>query len=405
MSQKPRILLSAGHNTLKQGKENRGFTEFRFTKKILELVVGHISKLGVEHKAVPIDMELLNRIDWINKSGYLEEDYDLLVEFHINDGNKTGIETWYFGDDNDSNYSKKFAEFVGKEFSTLTGYKNNGIKNEKDSSVRMLILRETKVIAITVELFYLDNDEDRKILEDDKKLDEACKNIAIVIDKYIKVLNEDKLKLPKKEPKKTVSTFDGLGGFGSGMGFDSGMTRKDPFGMGGFGDTFSSINKPDDSSTKSSSVSMDREARKKMINEAYEKYLDTEPKQMDLNTYLNTAISEDDLLKKIIKSKEHEQMVSDFKEYKNKKSDIKKMEIDLVSLNSQVEDFKKMIVNFQRLLEHKNRHIKHMHDELVRREVIKNGQYYNKESLALSSQDMMKINTAKKPKKKGIFGL
>ena len=105
MSQKPRILLSAGHNTLKQGKENRGFTEFRFTKKILELVVGHISKLGVEHKAVPIDMELLNRIDWINKSGYLEEDYDLLVEFHINDGNKTGIETWYFGDDNDSNYS------------------------------------------------------------------------------------------------------------------------------------------------------------------------------------------------------------------------------------------------------------------------------------------------------------
>lgn len=388
-----RLLVSAAHTSISPGEIYKDLREFDLTKKILTMVVKHLEKSGIQFKAVPVDLQLLNRIDWINDTGYKEEEGDLFVEFHVNDGGKRGVETWYAGKADAENNAQAFATFFQDELCKVTGYENQKAKSEHEHELKsLLILNQTNTISIATELLYIDNEEDIKILKDDKKLDELAGHVVTVIKKYI----DSKPKIhPKKKP---ANTFGGLGGdFGADPFNLPPLDLPDVGGLGGGAPAGGS----------STPIMMDREQRKKMVEDTYDKVLGKPVKQADLNYYLNTGISEDDLIKKIVKSKDHEDMVKEAKEAKDIKENATKNEAELIQLRAQVTDLQRMHQQFNELLKHKNLQIKQMMDELAKNNIIRKGQYYEPGKTiqnTATNYNPPGLNSPEKKKKRGLFG-
>ena len=353
---KPRLVISAAHTNLTPGAIYKDLREFDLTKKILNLVTKHLQEEKIEHKAVPIDLHLLDRISWINKTSYSEEKGDIFIEIHINDGGKRGIEAWYGGKDSKDNNAKILADLILQELVRLTKYKSQGVHSEFDHELKSLaILNQTNPISAAFELLYIDNEEDYKILKDEPKLDELAKNFVASIKKYIN--NPPKLnKVTKKDMANIFSNFK-LPDFNN--PFDKTPTK------------LGSSNSP------KNNIMMDREERKKMIQRVYKKIFGKDVQQRELNSYLNMGVNEESLIKKLTDSKEFEELVKNANDYSKTKQKIEQTENELKTLRAKVNDMNGMQMNLNKLLAHKNLQIKQMMQELTKRGIIKNGEYFD----------------------------
>ena len=367
----PRILLGAAHTLMQPGEIYKDLREADLTRKMLKLAIPHLEKSGYEFKTVPLDLPLLKRIDWINDSGYSQDTDDIFIELHVNDGNKRGVESWYCGDPSDDNPSQRLAEFLLDDMCTVLKFDSQGAKSEHEHELAsLLILNQTKTISIATELLYIDNEEDIKILKDDTKLDNLMKTLVDSIKKFF----EDIKKTPlKKAPKKVPPKFGGADGISLpplGAGFGANPSGTIPSFSGAKNATATGT-------SKSSNLLMDREERKKMIIETYKKIIGKEPNQNDLNYYLNMATSEDELIKKLVDSKDHTDMVKDAGEAKTLREKYEKTESELLTLRSKVKDQQAMLNNLNQLLAHKNLAIQQMQNELINKGVVKNGQFFD----------------------------
>ncbi|BCX13715.1 MAG: hypothetical protein KatS3mg085_247 [Candidatus Dojkabacteria bacterium] len=72
-----RVLLSAAHTLDAPGQVKGDLKEAELTRKILKFCIPYLEKKQIEFKTVPLDMNLLDRIDWINKTGYSESEGDV----------------------------------------------------------------------------------------------------------------------------------------------------------------------------------------------------------------------------------------------------------------------------------------------------------------------------------------
>ncbi len=358
-----RVLISAAHTQLSPGEIHGDLREVDLTKKIVEKMLPHLQKLNIEHKMVPLDMMLFNRIDWINDTGYTEALGDIFIEIHINDGGDRGVEGWYEGKDEADNKSKELTDFLLKEVCAKSGYKSQGAHSESEHPFgSLIVLNQTNTISTAFECFFIDNEEDIKILKDDIKLDEFCKHFAESIKKYI---DSDIAKKPGK--KKTVTptlNFPGSNPMGAGNPMFGGSNT---FGGG----------TPAAGSTQNSTSNamMSREDRKKMIETTYQKLLGKDVNQADLNHLLNIAISEEQLHKKILDSKDHEQLVTDAQEFKKLKEESTKTEAELARLKGENNDLLAMHEAQNRLLHHKNAYIAKIQSELIKHGIIKPGEH------------------------------
>lgn len=367
-----KIVISAAHTSSNPGAVFGDLREFDLTRKILLLVTNHFKTLKVDHVQVPIDLNLLERIKWINNTGLTEEKGDIFLEIHVNDGGKRGVESWFRGKEGEENNSEKFAKHVQDEFCKSTGFQSQGVKSEFTHELgSLLILNQTKQISTAIEILYIDNPDDIKILKDDKQLEDATKKLAEAIKKFLD-------NPPKLSTKPTTVVDDNLfpkanapvGQFGGLGGFDDAF---DPFGSMSGGD----FNAGNNSGSSSSTILMDKEQRKTMILETYKKMLSKEPKPADLNQFLQIGISEDQLVQRIIKSKDFEDMLKDATEATEIRNKFKGMESDLIKTKSQANDLQAMMNSLNILLQQKNNQIQLMQQELVRKGIIKNGEYYD----------------------------
>lgn len=368
-----RLVVSAAHTSISPGSVYKDLREFDLTRKILELVIKHLDKEKVEYKAVPVDLILTDRIDWINNTGYTEENGDVFVEIHVNDGNKRGIESWYSGskDDNENN-SKIFTEFVQKELISLTKFDDQGAKSEYEHELTsLLILNQTKPIAAAFELLYLDNEEDYKILKDESKIDVLAENLVKAIKKYID--NPPKL-FPPKKPSSAPTPWGNIGSTDFSAPFGDDLFG----GMGGSGGPTNTAQ----NASGSANITMDRNQRKDMITATYKKLLGRDPGQHELNQNLNAGVSEEQLIKKIIDSKEFDDFIKKASEFDDTKQKMTALDADVQKHKSQINDLQIMQKQLQSLLDHKNAHIKQMQDELVSKGLMKPGEYYNPNSQA-----------------------
>ncbi len=370
-----RVVIGAAHTLMQPGQIFQDLKEADLTRKILSKTIPHLEKSGLEFKTVPLDLPLLQRIDWINNTGYKQEEGDIFIEIHVNDdgkkGSKRGIEGWFCGENSQDNYSKDLCETLVSHICDTLKYQKQGVKSETEHDLgSLLILNQTNTISVAVELLYIDNIEDIKILKDDAKLDELAKTLVDGIKKYID--NAKDKPLPKPREKKD-DIFGGLSGTGN--PFLKSPTLPNLGSMPSL-PTFGGA--PSTPSTGSgSNMLMDRDQRKQMIIDTYKKMLGEEPKQNDLNYHLNVAVGEDELIRKLATSKEHEDMVKDAIDAKDLRQKVTDLEAENIKLKSQISDIQKMYENQNRLLQHKNQAIMQMQQELVRRNVIKKGQYYD----------------------------
>lgn len=361
-----RVILGAAHTLMQPGEIFQDLREADLTRKILAKAIPHLEKSGLEFKTVPLDLPLLQRIEWINNTGFKQEEGDIFIEIHVNDGGKRGIENWFSERASEDNPSQKLAEFLINDMTATLKFEKQGAKSEYEHELTsLLILNQTKTISIATELLYIDNPEDIKLLKDESKLDELAKTLVDSVKKYF----EDAKKRPLPKAKETSSRFPSIGGAGA------------PGGLPSFNPAFPNFGAnpaaPATSTSGNSTLLMDREQRKQMIIDTYKKIIGEEPKQNELNNYLNLALSENDLVSKLATSPEHEAIVKDAKDAKELRDKTQTLENENIKLKSELNDLRGMHQNLQRLLAFKNQAIMQMQNELVNRNVIKKGEYYD----------------------------
>lgn len=407
----PRVLISAGHTIMDPGMIYQDLREADLTRKIAPLIIPHIQKAGIEVQGVPLDLQLFDRLDWINNTGYKDELGDICVEIHINDGGKRGLEAWYksYGGNNSQKLAKVLTDTVAEDMKTEV----QGVKSEHQHEYGALtFLSRSNPTSVLFETFFIDNLEDIAILKDDAKLNELAKSVARGILKYIgkdlegKDLPEDqKPKFDDLKPYEPpaapeggqagdFSLDDDLDMFGDMGTAPAGSTLPAPFPnpipgpisaptspaaiptpwtppampMAGFGGmpNFPSVPGANPGST---GIMMDREQRKQLIEKTYIKILGRKPTEKDLNYFLNQGISEQDLVQKMIDSQEHVDIVNGKQELDDLKKKHSDLESEVNKLRASVNDQKNMIDNLSRLLAAKNQVI----SELERNVLVKLG--------------------------------
>lgn len=423
-----RLLISAAHTLENPGAIYQDLREADLTRKLLKLCIPHLEKTGIEFQAVPLDLPLLQRIEWINNTGYTEDQGDIMVEIHINDGGKRGVESWYRGGSAADNKSQKLSERLAEYIAEKQKYTNIGAKSEYEHELTsLLILNSINPTGTALEVLFIDNPEDIAILKDDAKMDELAKVIVDGIKDYLddpnkgskssqddvkdednndsesnpqmpvtpnKVLSPDNLPSGINTPSMGQSqgnfpqrpSFGGMGG-GQGLGGIGGNSPFGGFGGGaqpGFGGMGGNKN-----------TLMDREERKKMITELYEKLTGKPPKPADENFLLNTGANKEEVINKITESEEFKKMVEDAKKSKDNELKLQQLESEVATLKANNEDLKSLQGVTQKLLDEKNIMIQRLYEELVKHGIIQTGEHY--ESRRQNNQNQQNTLQSNKP--------
>ncbi len=454
-----RVLISAAHTMENPGEIYQDLREADLTRNILKKAIPYLEQHQLEFQAVPLDLPLLQRIEWINNTGYTEEAGDIFVEIHINDGGKRGVEGWYKGAQDPENQSQKLCEAIVGGICKYTKYEVQGAKSEYEHELQsLLILNQTNPIGTAVECLYIDNPEDIVILKDEAKLDELAKAIADAINDYVTgkpatlpaatvqptTVDQvtDTTSIPAQAQSSTITSplpsSDPISGSNTTA---TPVTPTSPIvpastpisapapipvitpppvptitppptpsfpppspfggsGFGGFGGNkpFGAPSAPPSGGSKP--LVMDREERKKMINDTYKKILGKEPNQSDLNYYLNLGTNEDELVKKLLESPEHEKMVKDAEEAAKLRTDFQKIESELTQAKAGNSDLKKMFETTQELLKHKNNYIAELQNKLTASNIVPPGQHIH--SVNNAPQHLLQ-KPPKAKKKKGFI--
>lgn len=360
----PRLLISAAHTLENPGEVFENLREADLTRKIVKMTLPYLQANGIEFQAVPLDLQLLKRIDWIRDTGYSKEQGDLFIEIHINDGGKRGIEGWYEGSNTPNNASKAFSESLVSSICKYTGYQNQGVKSEFEHELgSLLILNQANVISTAIECLYIDNQDDIKILNDDSQLDALAKAIADSVKDSIQSSPKVNSSNPASSQAMQTSSRQVFNTVGTPRPQTN--TIQSPF------------NNPPPSfstnQTQNKPILMDREERKEMIKQMFIKVLGKEPNQNDLNYHLNTGVTETELMKKLVEGEEHQKIVENAKQFKDLTDRITKLTAEIDQLKANNNDSKVMQDSMNRLLEYKNVLIARLHQELARNNIIVQG--------------------------------
>jgi chromosome segregation ATPase len=111
----------------------------------------------------------------------------------------------------------------------------------------------------------------------------------------------------------------------------------------------------------------DRESRKQMIEDYYVKILGRKPKPNDLNYFLNTGITEAELIKKMVNSQEHADIIKAKKELEEINKKVQEQETEILKLKASNKDQRAMLENLNKLMEHKNQAISQLEQAMQSR--------------------------------------
>jgi len=363
----PRVIISSGHTTFDPGTVIDDLREVDVARNIAKRVVPHLRAMGVMVLSVPYDLDLQSRIEWINNTGYRADLNDLMVEVHLNEGGKTGLEAWYI--DTLDNKSQRLAKTICNQVTKVAGLTVQGINNESNHPYGGInLLKLAKPISVLLECLYLDNPVDQAIIRDETKLDNVAYSIAVGVAKFLGInpapaaatntvpsttqvaassqpksgpLTAEEMKpadfipavsqvekqlqtpmpaaVEQKPAPPPVPDTANKNIFGMDIDDDDDMT--------GFGFGASSMQPapptrnvntmPGGASSVTSAPisSMTRDQRKDMINKYYRKFFAKEPAQNDLNYFLNIGISEEQLLKRIAESQDVQDQIDNSRKY------------------------------------------------------------------------------------------
>jgi len=404
-----RVLIGSAHTNKEPGSIYNGYREFDIARKILEKTIPYLEKSKIEFNVVPIDLELISRIDWINKTGYSEKNNDIFVEIHINDGGKRGIEGWFRGNSTETNKSQRLAEFLVNSMCTKLKFENQGVCCEYDQPHGgLLILNQTNTISALIEILYIDNEEDLKILIDDTQLDLIGKNLSLSIEEYLEDVkknpNTKNKVIPRKtkdkyyedflldvdneynqentqiENSKTDANLQPTQQISANNYNTNTATYKTNTNSGGTSvnnQTINDYNAQNQASHQHSNKLLTREERKALIEKVYKIVLGREPTQKECDDNLRTSIEEFDLIKKLIESEEHKNIINESKEYKKLTEEVKTITEEKLRIEKELKESQKMIIALEKVNTLKNKALRKLQKAFVESNIIKKGSYFD----------------------------
>lgn len=373
----PRVIVSSGHTSRDPGSKANGLIEYEVARKIAKATLPLLRQHGVITLSVPPDLDLEKRVDWINKAGYEESKNDIAIEVHINEGGKSGIETWYEGK-GDSN-SKKLSDLLLDSTATETELPKEGSKSEYDHEFGSIaFLHDVDAITSLVECGYIDNENDVKLLKEDSGIEKIAIGIVKGILKYFgiefreitstqqpQISPQPSPAQPQQQPSPAMQNPQQFqpNSFTPPAQNNFANTNQPMQNMPPNGSGFNQFGQNQQSGMGNAGF-MSRDDRKKMIEDQYVKILGREPNQNDLNYFLNTGISEADLIKKMVESQEHADLVKARQEVIKAKEEAANQKTELSQLRASVEDQKIILQNLHSLLAQKNQNIAQMQQQL-----------------------------------------
>lgn len=367
-----RVLIGAAHTLENPGEVYGDLREADLTRKILTKTLPHLARLNIPYKDVPLDLPLTDRINWINATGFSKDNGDIFVEIHVNDGGKTGVESWFRGNSTADNGSQRLAESVLKHLCAKTGFANNGARSEYDHEMTsLLILNQTNTISTAIEILYIDNPSDIAILKDESRLENIGKALAESIDEYLKEVKINPIpnnkiipsKKPGFNPMAANNDIDPFG-FNPGSALPSPIYNPQPSTFAPK-NTFGGSNPP---------MPMDREQRKSVVKATYQKILGREPTTQEMNTNLNTAVTEADLTKKLLESDEFKKMVEKAQKFEGLETEVKRLKTELDSAKQIALDAERTTQNITSAQKFKDEEIKKLTTLLAQKGIIPRGQ-------------------------------
>lgn len=388
-----RVLIGAAHTLENPGEIYKDLREADLTRKILAKTIPHLSRLKIDYKDVPLDLPLTDRITWINNTGYTKANGDIFVEIHINDGGKTGVESWFRGNSTVDNHSQRLAELLLQNFCKRTGYVNNGARSEYDHEMTsLLILNQTNPIATAIEILYIDNPADIVLLKDDSKLEEIGKALAESINDYLEAVKSFPVPNNAIIPAQNANNLNSE---------DQDENLDDEFPSIMPKTNYPFVPKPPAilPSANKAPLLMDRDQRKEMIKKTYLKILGREPTPQESNSGLNTAISEEELAKKLLESDEFKKILEEAKNSEELKAQFSSLNAEIVALKQDKIDLVKTYETLTTAQEFKNAQIKKLSELLTQNGIIPKGQNIDTYKNSTKEKAQIPINGPKKKKK------
>lgn len=392
----PRVIVSSGHTSQNPGVVANGLSEYEVARKIAKYALKYIRINGLISLSTPPNLELAQRIEWINKTGYAKATNDIAIEIHINDGGKRGIEGWYEGEGNSPSLeiTSKIVEAICQE----TNLPDQGIKSEFQHELGSIsFVHEVYPIGCVIECGYIDNLEDSEFLKEEKNLEIMGKGLAKGVLKYFN-LDFREVVVPQvpvtPEPQPVIAQPQtpviqpAVKPYDTKLETQTDDYDKDDFDPDLDDDEFYDIDEEDQSKDNVKAPTPtpvyqppqptpgyqapytpgaytppqqqgytplpSREERKQMIINNYAKILGREPNQNDLNYFLNIGIREDELIKKMMESQEHVDLVKAKQELISLKEEHQRSVNELNDLKAQTEDSQGIIENLHGSIDQKN---------------------------------------------------
>jgi len=368
----PRVIISSGHTAQNPGTVANDLREYDVSRKISNAIMPFLRQSGVISLSVPPNMELFNRLEWINKAGYDKSLGDVAIEIHVNDGGKSGIEAWFEGEGN--NQSQQLSNLVISEAANETGLQNHGAKSEYQHKLGSIsFLHEANPITCLIECGYLDNSDDANFLKKEENIKKFGKGIAKGILKFMKVeFKEPAVSTtpkPTPAPKQTIppshqikssraNIYQGLPQAPptiqpTSLATNMTTPMQKPNIPASFPPTMPNSQFPQQSPQGMSQMPS-REQRKELIKKNYIKVLGREPNQNDLNYFINIGIKEDDLIKKMVNSQEHADLVKARQEVLKTKKKFNDQQLELETLRAADQDNTNITKQLNQSIQQKN---------------------------------------------------
>jgi hypothetical protein len=374
-----RVIISSGHSSANPGSMANGLREVDVARQIAKATLKHLRFNGIISLSVPLEMELLERIEWINRTGYTVTTNDIAIEIHINDGGKSGIEAWFEGDG--MNASQQLAEFILAGAANESKLQSQGAKSEYVHEIGSIsYIHETKTISALIECGYIDNESDANFLKNPDNIDLVGKGIAKGICRFYNIeFRDSQMVAPQIQNVQTVQNtpVQQTNSQQNAYPIQNQNQQIQPIQqqpINTFNNTATTVNQTPDQNVVQNvpaqrpfasqpatqgpinppQVILSRDERKDMIIRNYKKILGREPNTNDLNYFLNVGIHEADLIKKMMESQEHVDMVKAKEELAKIKKESSDNAYELGQLRIICEDQKKVIEGLNYTIAQKN---------------------------------------------------
>lgn len=340
-----RVIFSAGHSPVDKGAVIGDLVEYDLTTKIIDAFEPLITKYKkLEPKRIPTGLSLPQKIQWINGTGYTSENNDIAVEIHINDadGSEDGIECWHAerGENASNVLCTKLMHSIARE----TGMRERSVKSEYDHPFRRLgYVHNTTTISALLEVGFMDNPKDKKILTTDAGVEKIAKGLLIGVLDYYGLKEGDFDKEPELKPAYPIhtdpnpSTYSGPMPNMNALAANMGNTAQPQASFPSPNPTLAGIPSAVPNSLPSSTPATVDE-KKNLVTRLYQKVLGRNPDPRGLQYYANSQMSEEALMKLMIDSAEHKNIIKAARDYVSTKSLLDKREREIKELKAKIND-------------------------------------------------------------------